>query len=92
MMSEKLILQLSSDNKLARTSFQWEDRLEMKRSVKGFLADGMNGDEPNELWLTVELPVGMKPTDAVFHSRLKQLAAVADKIGFKQTIFGHTQE
>ena len=65
---------------------------DMKRSEKGLLVDGMNGDWPNELWLNVELPVGTKPTDAVFHSRLKQLAAVADKVGLKQTIFGPGKE
>jgi hypothetical protein len=33
--------------------------------------------------LNVELPVGAKPTDAVFESRLKQVAAVADQLGFR---------
>jgi hypothetical protein len=33
--------------------------------------------------LDVELPVGAKPTDAVFESRLKQVAAVADQLGFR---------
>lgn len=33
--------------------------------------------------LDVELPVGAKPTDAVFESRLKQVAAVAGHLGFR---------
>ena len=33
--------------------------------------------------LDVELPAGAKPTDAVFESRLKQVAAVADQLGFR---------
>jgi serine/threonine protein kinase len=37
--------------------------------------------------LIVTLPEGAKPTDAVFHSRLKQLAAAADKIGIGHELF-----
>ncbi len=33
--------------------------------------------------LNVELPVGAKPTDAVFESRLKQVAVLADRLGFR---------
>lgn len=33
--------------------------------------------------LDVELPIGSKPTDAVFASRLKQVAAAANGIGFR---------
>jgi uncharacterized protein YdcH (DUF465 family) len=38
-------------------------------------------------WLKVTLPVGAKPTDAVFHFRLKQLAAAADQIGLRHGLF-----
>lgn len=38
--------------------------------------------------LNVELPMGAKPTDAVFQSRLKQVAAAADQIGFPVYIPG----
>lgn len=33
--------------------------------------------------LSVELPKGAKPTDAVFHFRLKEIAAAADRIGLR---------
>jgi hypothetical protein len=38
-------------------------------------------------WLKVTLPAGAKPTDAVFHFRLKQLAAAADQIGIRHGLF-----
>lgn len=38
-------------------------------------------------WLKVSLPAGAKPTDDVFHSRLKQLAAAADQIGLRHELF-----
>ncbi len=38
-------------------------------------------------WLKVTLPVGAKPTDAVFHFRLKQLAAAADQMGLRHALF-----
>lgn len=38
-------------------------------------------------WLKVTLPNGAKPTDDVFHSRLKQLAAAADQIGLRHELF-----
>jgi len=38
-------------------------------------------------WLKVTLPAGVKPTDAVFHFRLKQLAAAADQIGIRHGLF-----
>ena len=37
--------------------------------------------------LEVTLPAGAKPTDAVFHFRLKQLAAAADQIGLRHELF-----
>lgn len=37
--------------------------------------------------LIVTLPAGAKPTDAVFHFRLKQLAAAADQIGLRHELF-----
>ncbi len=37
--------------------------------------------------LKVALPAGAKPTDDVFHFRLKQLAAAADQIGLRQELF-----
>ena len=38
-------------------------------------------------WLKVSLPAGAKPTDDVFYSRLKQLAAAADQIGLRHELF-----
>ena len=38
-------------------------------------------------WLKVTLPAGAKPTDAVFHFRLQQLAAAAEKIGLRHELF-----
>ncbi len=38
-------------------------------------------------WLGVKLPAGAKPTDAVFHFRLTQLAAAADQIGLRHELF-----
>ena len=37
--------------------------------------------------LKITLPEGAKPTDAVFHFRLKQLAAAADQIGLRHELF-----
>jgi hypothetical protein len=37
--------------------------------------------------LKVTLPAGAKPTDAVFHFRLKQLAAAADQLGLRHELF-----
>ncbi len=37
--------------------------------------------------LKVTLPEGAEPTDAVFHFRLKQLAAAADRIGLRHELF-----
>ena len=37
-------------------------------------------------WLNVELPAGAKPTDAVYASRLKQIAAAADKAGIQHAL------
>jgi hypothetical protein len=49
------------------------------------------GDDTREKtmprWLKVTLPEGAKPTDAVFHFRLKQLAAAADQIGIRHQLF-----
>ncbi len=48
-------------------------------------------DDPREKtlprWLRVTLPAGAKPTDDVFNSRLKQLAAAADQIGLRHELF-----
>jgi serine/threonine protein kinase len=38
-------------------------------------------------WLEVKLPSGAKPTDAVFQSRLRQIAAAADQIGLRHGLF-----
>ena len=37
-------------------------------------------------WLDVTLPAGAKPTDAVYHSRLRQIAAAADQIGLRHEL------
>lgn len=38
-------------------------------------------------WLSVKLPMGSEPTDAVFHSRLKEIAAAADQMGLRHRLF-----
>lgn len=38
-------------------------------------------------WLNVKLPAGAQPTDAVFQSRLRELAAAADRIGLPHGMF-----
>lgn len=40
-----------------------------------------------ERYLFVELPVGSKQTDAVFESRLRKVAAVADEMGISHMLF-----
>lgn len=47
--------------------------------------DGLGKNVPR--WLDVKLPSGAKPTDAVFHSRLRQIAAAADQIGLRHGLF-----
>ena len=44
-------------------------------------------ENPMPRWLKVTLPKGAKPTDAVFHFRLKELAAAADQIGVRHELF-----
>jgi serine/threonine protein kinase len=48
-------------------------------------ADAQGKSPPRRLIVT--LPEGAKPTDAVFHFRLKQLAAAADQIGLRHELF-----
>ena len=48
-------------------------------------ADGRGTTEPR--WLVVKLPAGSEPTDNVFHSRLKQIAAAADQVGLQHELF-----
>ena len=43
-------------------------------------------------WLGVKLPAGAKPTDAVFHFRLKQLADAADQIGLRHDLFSEKEK
>ena len=43
--------------------------------------------ETGTAWLVVELPMGAKPTDAVYESRLRQIAALADKMGLSHQLF-----
>jgi hypothetical protein len=47
--------------------------------------DGREKTPPR--FLKVALPAGAKPTDAVFHFRLKQLATAADQIGIRHELF-----
>ncbi len=57
--------------------------------LKAFAAPPDNDPQEKNLprWLKVTLPEGAKPTDAVFHFRLKQLAAAADRIGIRHELF-----
>lgn len=47
--------------------------------------DGAGGKKGRHL--DVELPVGSKQTDAVFESRLREVAAAADKMGISHMLF-----
>ena len=47
--------------------------------------DGTGGKSPARR-VEVALPAGAKPTDAVFHFRLTQLAAAADRIGLRHDL------
>jgi hypothetical protein len=44
------------------------------------------GKNPSR-WLKVTLPAGAKPTDAVYHFRLTQIASAADQIGIRHELF-----
>jgi len=57
--------------------------------LKAFAAppDDETGGKNPPRWLKVTLPEGAKPTDDVFHSRLKQLASAADQIGLRHQLF-----
>ena len=49
-------------------------------------ADDDAGEKSPPRRLEVALPAGAKPTDAVFHFRLNQLAAAADRIGLRHDL------
>lgn len=62
----------------------------VKRDGKGNLLITeykFGSSETGSAWLVVELPMGAKPTDAVYESRLRQIAALADKMGLSHHIF-----
>jgi serine/threonine protein kinase len=52
--------------------------------------DDPGGESPPRR-LEVALPAGAKPTDAVFHFRLKELAAAADRIGLRHGLFSRQE-
>ncbi len=62
-----------------------------KRDDGGKLAVNITNKDGLEItmrrWLNVWLPVGSKPTDAVFESRLRQIAAAADQMGLHHGLF-----
>ena len=62
-----------------------------KQNNEGKLIVARTSDDGEEYFVTrslsVELPVGAKPTDAVYESRLKQLASAAEKIGIEHSLF-----
>ena len=64
--------------------------------VDGKLVVARTSDDGSEYFLTrslsVELPVGAKPTDAVYESRLKQIAAAAEKAGIQHSLFPDTDD
>lgn len=58
--------------------------LEVKRNKAGKLVHTgayYDPERESERFLYIELPVGAKPTDAVYHQRLTQIANTADQIG-----------
>ena len=54
--------------------------------------DNGGRENPSHFWLNVELPAGVKPTDDVYESRLKQIADAADKAGIQHTLFPNTND
>ena len=48
------------------------------------IAEGKSTTAPR--WLGVKLPAGARPADAVYQSRLQQLAAAADQIGLRHAL------
>lgn len=62
--------------------------------LKAFAAapDDDAEEKPKPRRLEVTLPVGANPTDAVYHFRLKELAAAAEKIGMRQNLFEMNRE
>lgn len=48
--------------------------------------DGGDGKAPAR-WLKVTLPEGAKPTDDVYHFRLRQIATAAEQIGVRHQLF-----
>lgn len=46
----------------------------------------------SSFWLNVELPAGAKQTDAVYESRLKQIADAADKAKIEHSLFPKTDD
>jgi hypothetical protein len=53
--------------------------------------DGVR-ENHSHLWLNVELPAGAKPTEAVYESRLKQIADAADKAEIQHALFPITND
>lgn len=49
-------------------------------------------EKPMPRWLKVTLPAGAKPTDDVFHSRLRQIAAAANRIELRHQLFSEPGE
>ena len=45
------------------------------------------GEQAGSRWLSVKLPAGAEPSDPVFQSRLKKIAAAADQIGLRHWLF-----
>lgn len=45
-----------------------------------------------EHYLNMELPAGAKPTDTVYESRLRQIAAAADQAGIQHALFPHPND
>ena len=58
------------------------------------LAPESNGERAvhTQHWLNVELPAGAKSTDAVYESRLKQIADAAEKAGIQHSLFPETDD
>ncbi len=54
--------------------------------------DDDSQEKTMQRWLKVTLPAGAKPTDAVFHYRLRQIAAAADQIGLRHGLFAEKDQ
>lgn len=58
--------------------------------VAGITSGGDAGGAPR--WLSMQLPTGAQRTGAVYHTRLREIAAAADQMGLRHDLFGRAMQ